>query len=472
MDRAKTRPSSKEPSDADGTHGPPSDGGDSTPRNGSDQEPEPRPSFSPSVAAQSLASTVTEDFPPDIFLSPQAKALLPTRTPLETAEDRIRDTFLVIKLAARLFTYLGLGWKWCLSFWRLVAFAAILLPGFAQMIVFYYFSPRVLRSIPYGVQARNRLDVYVPRRKWVRKGPCPVAVVVIGGAWCIGYKAWGALLARRLSQRGVLVFCLDYRNFPQGDAVAMVQDVNRGISWVLNNAGLYGGAAGSLHLVGQSAGAHLAALALLAQVQQAQQAQQQQQKDPATRPPGSGKPGSIATQPGSMASQPPWDSQPAWDPDRVAGFVGVSGAWNLYALADHLHGRGLYRGLLDAIMAVEGRAHLRELSPVYVARRMSRTAAARLPPVLLLHGTADKSVPMEIAVEFATALQEAGAQVALKLYRGKTHTQPIVEDPMRGGRDVLMDDVLSMVSGQAAHNSQFPMLPSWVIDSASWVCPF
>lgn len=27
--------------------------------------------------------------------------------------------------------------------------------------------------------------------------------------------AWGALLGRRLSQRGVLVFCLDYRNFPQ-----------------------------------------------------------------------------------------------------------------------------------------------------------------------------------------------------------------------------------------------------------------
>ena len=37
--------------------------------------------------------------------------------------------------------------------------------------------------------------------------------------------------------------------------------------------------------------------------------------------------------------------------------------------------------------------------------------------------------------------------MALKLYKGKTHTQPIVEDPMRGGRDVLMDDVLSMVGG-------------------------
>jgi prenylcysteine alpha-carboxyl methylesterase len=36
-----------------------------------------------------------------------------------------------------------------------------------------------------------------------------------GGAWIIGYKAWGSLLARRLSRYGVIVCCLDYRNFPQ-----------------------------------------------------------------------------------------------------------------------------------------------------------------------------------------------------------------------------------------------------------------
>ncbi len=36
-----------------------------------------------------------------------------------------------------------------------------------------------------------------------------------GGAWTIGYKAWGAILARRLSERGMLVVCLDYRNYPQ-----------------------------------------------------------------------------------------------------------------------------------------------------------------------------------------------------------------------------------------------------------------
>jgi len=43
------------------------------------------------------------------------------------------------------------GWRWYVSFWRLVLFAVLLLPGFAQMAAFYFFSPRMLRSIPYGL---------------------------------------------------------------------------------------------------------------------------------------------------------------------------------------------------------------------------------------------------------------------------------------------------------------------------------
>lgn len=42
-----------------------------------------------------------------------------------------------------------------------------------------------------------------------------MVVFVTGGAWTIGYKAWGAILGRRLSQQGVIVACIDYRNFPQ-----------------------------------------------------------------------------------------------------------------------------------------------------------------------------------------------------------------------------------------------------------------
>ena len=62
-------------------------------------------------------------------------------------------------------------------------------------------------------------------------------VRLAGGAWTIGYKAWGALLAKRLSQAGALVACLDYRNFPQvrfptschppGDAAAHAMNTYR-----------------------------------------------------------------------------------------------------------------------------------------------------------------------------------------------------------------------------------------------------
>jgi prenylcysteine alpha-carboxyl methylesterase len=70
----------------------------------------------------------------------------------------------------------------------LVMFAGFLMPGFSQMIAFYYFSPRVIRSVPYGTNPRNVLDIYLPRSRWRKKGPCPVIIYVTGGAWIIGYK--------------------------------------------------------------------------------------------------------------------------------------------------------------------------------------------------------------------------------------------------------------------------------------------
>lgn len=64
------------------------------------------------------------------------------------------------------------------------------------------------------LQPRQQLDLYIP--KSVSRGDAvPTVIFVTGGAWTIGYKAWGALLARRLCDAGVITMCLDYRNFPQ-----------------------------------------------------------------------------------------------------------------------------------------------------------------------------------------------------------------------------------------------------------------
>jgi prenylcysteine alpha-carboxyl methylesterase len=255
--------------------------------------------------------------------------------------------------------------------------------------------------------------------------------------------AWGALFARRLSQRGILVFCLDYRNFPQGTITDMVQDCNHGISWVLNNCHLYGGDPNSVYLVGQSAGVHLTLLALIAQSKR------------------------------HVEGGYPLCSVPSWNPKRLVGYIGVSGAYNLVTLADHLHHRGLYRNIFSTIMSTpDGRNGVMEFSPTLIADTLPSNVIQCIPPMTLFHGTSDKSVPVDNAIQFCQAMKIAGGSCKLHLYHEKTHTQPIVEDPMRGGRDKLMDDVLSVIRHEDCFNQQFPMVPNVLIDAATFVCPF
>jgi prenylcysteine alpha-carboxyl methylesterase len=255
--------------------------------------------------------------------------------------------------------------------------------------------------------------------------------------------AWGALFARRLSQRGILVVCLDYRNFPQGTVTDMVEDCNHGISWAMNNCHLYGGDQKAMYLVGQSAGVHLSLLALLAQAKR------------------------------HIEGGSPMCSIPSWNPSRLLGYIGVSGTYNLVTLTDYLDRRGLYKSMMFAIMSdATGKPMIEQFSPTLQITNLSPEIMNNLPPFTILHGTADMSVPVDNAIEFAKTVNAVGGNCKLHLYRNKTHTQPILEDPMRGGRDILMDDVLSVIRGEACSNHQFPMAPSLMINAATFVCPF
>jgi prenylcysteine alpha-carboxyl methylesterase len=140
----------------------------------------------------------------------------------------------------------------------------------------------------------------------------------------------------------------------------MVEDVNTGIAWVLRKAQRYGGDPDSVFLCGQSAGGQLAALALLKQAEQAASGQAVQ------------------------------GAAPVWHPLDIKGFIGVSGAYELEGLAEHLHRRGLYKSLLASIMSVDGQVAYAALSPVHVARSAAPGLAAFLPPALLVHGDADR----------------------------------------------------------------------------------
>ena len=138
------------------------------------------------------------------------------------------------------FWYVLLRLTLALSTFELFVIPLVLIPGWFHLIKYYLFSPWILRNVIYGKGIRNRnlLDVYLPERFYnphsenshqnherhiQNEKLAPVVIFVSGGAWIIGYKLWSALTARGLSKKGILTVVPDYRNFPQGDIVDMVQ---------------------------------------------------------------------------------------------------------------------------------------------------------------------------------------------------------------------------------------------------------
>jgi len=80
-----------------------------------------------------------------------------------------------------------------------------------QMGVFYLMSKRVLRSIPYGPKARNRLDMYIPGHHWQNPDVCiPVVIYVTGEAsggcpWEYPYAAAAVCCCLLLSAAGKMM---------------------------------------------------------------------------------------------------------------------------------------------------------------------------------------------------------------------------------------------------------------------------
>ncbi|KAK1698489.1 hypothetical protein QYE76_015186 [Lolium multiflorum] len=350
------------------------------------------------------------------------------------------ETYLVTRLAFILLRSLGVGYRWISQLAALLIYAVLLMPGFIRVGYYYFFSSQVLRSVVYGDQPRNRLDLYIPRD---RSKANPVVAFVTGGAWIIGYKAWGALLGRRLAERGIIVACIDYRNFPQGTISDMVSDATEGIAFICDSVASYGGDPNQIYLMGQSAGAHISACALLEQA--------------------------VKESKGEEIS---------WSVTQIKAYFGLSGGYNMENLVDHFHERGLYRSIFLSIM--EGRRSLSHFSPEIVTKKLNPEAIALLPQFVLFHGTGDYSIPSSASEAYVDALKKAGAKAKLQLYKGKTHTDVFVQDPLRGGKDPLVEDVVSIIHADNPNacekydSSPIPerLVSEWQIQLARQISPF
>ncbi|XP_051119077.1 probable isoprenylcysteine alpha-carbonyl methylesterase ICMEL2 isoform X2 [Andrographis paniculata] len=336
-----------------------------------------------------------------------------------------------------------LGYRWITRLLALALYAMLLMPGFLQVAFCYFFSSQVRRSIVYGDQPRNRLDLYLPSSTY-GDDLKPVVIFVTGGAWIIGYKAWGSLLGLQLAERGIMVASIDYRNFPQGTISDMVNDVCQGIAFVMENIIEFGGDPSKIYLMGQSAGAHISACALL------QQAVKQSRGDPIS-----------------------------WSVSQISAYFGLSGGYNLLKLVDHFHGRGLYRSIFLSIM--EGEKALEQFSPEMIVRNPgSSDAVSLLPHIILFHGTGDYSIPCDASKKFVEALRNAGAKADLVLYDGKTHTDLFLQDPLRGGKDDLFDYLVDFIHAgdkdALAMDAEAPprkrLVPELLLRMAGRVSPF
>lgn len=203
--------------------------------------------------------------------------------------------------------------------------------------------------------------------------PRPAIVIVHGGGWSGGDKRaniW-ARYPIEYASRGFVAISINYRLLPDHPFPASIEDVRAAVRWLRASADKYNVDVNRIGAYGNSAGAHLALMLGLA--------------GPEPRLDGTGPHTDHASRVQAVvASASPTDMSP-WGARIMAGSQG-----------DH--------ELLTRLS-----------SPIH-------HAAGDAPPILLIHGTNDATVPYEQPRRLMEALLAAGAtDIAFKSYPGEGH---------------------------------------------------
>ncbi|TDH69767.1 hypothetical protein CCR75_004769 [Bremia lactucae] len=389
----------------------------------------------------------------------------------EAVEVVAEQSWLITKLALQLIWALRMSKRWILCAIRLIVFVILLLPAIVKVAVYWFVDENVHKNIIYGLNRRNLLDVYTVRDTTIEvdassrstqvhhasvsstasasspEAQYPVVVFVSGGAWIIGYKAWGALMGRMLASLGVVVVMPDYRNFPQGVVPDMVEDVTRSMQWVFDNIHLFGGDRANVHLIGQSAGAHLAICTLLEQIETKRNATLSFKPSPTSSVSGM----ECTSDCESLESLSSLAQPITWNLRQIRSYIGISGPYNMEASIATFHRHGFDRSVVERIMAHRLAYYspsLRLLALSELPSRIRQTLLEDFPPCVLIHGTEDKTVSYRSSEQLTAALQSCNIPVSTRIFEGKTHTDPIIEDPITGD-DFLLDVIMSSLEAQA-----------------------
>lgn len=118
-------------------------------------------------------------------------------------------------------------------------------------------EPGIANSRIYDAEHGLSLDVYPARNA---TGPAPIVVFFYGGSWQGGRREYYRFVGEALSARGVVVVIPDYRKAPRFVFPAFMHDAASATAWTLDHARELGGDPARVHVMGHSAGGHIAAL--------------------------------------------------------------------------------------------------------------------------------------------------------------------------------------------------------------------
>lgn len=251
---------------------------------------------------------------------------------------------------------------------------------------------RSARGAAYGLEARQRLDVWRPKRAGAEPGP--VVIFFYGGSWAMGKRQDYEFAARAYAAQGFVVVVPDYRLVPDVHFPAFVEDGAAAVRWTRDNIAAHGGDPGRISLAGHSAGAHIAAL---------------------------------------LALDRRWLTAAGVDPDIIRAGALLAGPYDFLPLTNP-----------RAIAALGRAPDPKATQPISFVR-------ADAPPLWLATGSEDRVVRPHNSQALAMALEGAGADPTYREYPGASHIDLIMalSKTFRGKAPVLAESSAFLIEHSA-----------------------
>ena len=141
--------------------------------------------------------------------------------------------------------------------------AARLLAGWARASALARSRMACALDVAYGSEPGATLDVFAATGSSAQGGAgAPVLVFIHGGYWRALDKADHSFIAPAFVQAGAMVVVPNYALCPAVSIGQIAQQCTRALDWAWRHAARYGGDPARMHVIGHSAGGHLAAMLL------------------------------------------------------------------------------------------------------------------------------------------------------------------------------------------------------------------